>query len=258
MKIVVKLGGNAMSVTSDGLLRELAALRGEGHAVVLVHGGGPEIDAALSRAGVSSHRVDGLRYTGADAIAAVEAVLCATVNKRLVRACLHQGIQAVGISGQDGGFLECLPLKSGQGADLGFVGDVTTVNPALIETLLRGGFLPVVAPLAIDSEARHAYNVNADTAAGAIAGKIEADAFVSLTNVPRVYRDPARPDTAIDRMSAADARLFAASDGCAAGMKPKILAAAAALASGARYAYIGSAKNSIAAALSGDATVVSP
>lgn len=259
MTILVKYGGNAMGAGGDqALLAELAELRAAGHAVILVHGGGPEIDEALTRRGVKSRRVDGLRVTQAEALEIVEAVLCATANKRLVRACLARGIPAVGISGEDGGLIRARRATSPAGDDLGFVGEITAIDPKPLQVLLEGGFLPVIAPVAIAEDCAHAYNVNADTAAGAIAGALNADAYITLTNVDRVLRDPADPASAIRELSIAEAGVFAGSDGCAAGMKPKILAAIEAITAGAKHAYICSAKpGAIAGALAGHATVIS-
>lgn len=239
------------------LLGELADLRAAGRGVILVHGGGPEIDRALSRHGISTGRVDGLRVTGEAALEVAEAVLCATANKRLVRICLQHGIPAVGISGQDGGLIRARRAVTPSGADLGYVGEVARVDPAPLHALLEAGFLPVVSPIAIDEDSLHAYNVNADTAAGAIAGALKADAYVALTNVERVLRDPADPASAIDQITLSDARQFAASDACASGMKPKMLAAIEAVTAGARRAYICAAKpGAIASALAGNATVI--
>ncbi len=258
MTILIKYGGNAMGAGGDqALLAELAELRAAGHAVILVHGGGPEIDEALTRRGVTSRRVDGLRITEAESLEIVEAVLCATANKRLVRACLQRGIPAVGISGEDGGLIRARRATSPSGEDLGFVGEITAVDPAPLQALLDAGFLPIVAPVAIAEDSAHAYNVNADTAAGAIAGALRADAYITLTNVERVLRDPADPTSAIQKLSIAEAGAFARSDGCESGMKPKILAAIEAVSTGVARAYICAAKpGAIAGALAGNATVI--
>lgn len=256
--VVVKYGGNAMGQGSDeALLGELADLRAAGHAVILVHGGGPEIDHALSRRGLSTTRVEGLRVTDEAALEVAESVLCATANKRLVRLCLQHGIPAVGISGQDGGMVRARRAISPSGGDLGYVGQVKRVDPAPLYALLDAGFMPIISPIAVDERSRHAYNVNADTVAGAIAAAVKADAYVALTNVERVLRDPANPESAIDRLTVTDALHFAASDACASGMKPKMLAAIEAVTGGARRAYICAAKpGAIASALAGNATVI--
>ncbi len=195
--------------------------------------------------------------TDAASLETVEAVLCATANKRLVRICLQQGIPAVGISGQDGGLIRARRATSPAGDDLGFVGEITSIDPAPLLALLEGGFLPIVAPLAIGEDSAHAYNVNADTAAGAIAGAMRADAFITLTNVARVLRDPADPSSAIHELSLPAAQEFARSDACASGMKPKMLAAIGAVTGGVLRAYICAAQpGAIAGALAGNATII--
>lgn len=255
---VLKYGGNAMSPAVDaGLLKEIAELRAAGHAVILVHGGGPEIDEALSAHGIATERVDGLRVTDERALHVAEAVLCATANKRLVRACLQHGIDAAGLSGQDGGTIKVRRKVSPSGQSLGFVGEIVAVDPKLLLALLQAGYLPIVSPIAIDENAGHAYNVNADTVAGAIAAAVRADAYIALTNVDRVLRDPADAASAIDLFTVNDARQFAASDACASGMKPKMLAAIDAVTGGASRAYIcGIKPRAIADALAGNATIV--
>jgi acetylglutamate kinase len=258
MRVVLKYGGNAMSPGVDAaLFHEIAELRAAGHAVILVHGGGPEIDEALRARGIVTERVDGLRVTDETALEVAEAVLCATANKRLVRTCLQHGIPAVGVSGQDGGLIKARQKLSPSGQSLGFVGEVVKVDPAPLKALLHAGYLPIVSPIAVDEAGQHAYNVNADTVAGAIAAAMKADAYIALTNVERVLRDPADPSSAIDALSLEDAQRFAQSDACASGMKPKMLAAIDAVRRGASRAYIcGIQPRAIARALDGHATII--
>lgn len=175
-----------------------------------------------------------------------------------MRACVALGLPAVGISGEDGGTLVARRAKGINGEDLGYVGEIACVQPRLIQTLLASRFLPVVAPLAIAPDASHAYNVNADLAAGAIAAALQADAFVLVTNVPRVLRDVEDPTSGIDRLTADQASIFARTSACRNSMKPKLLAAAAAARNGATAAYICAiTANPIASALSGNCTLVS-
>ncbi len=260
--LVVKYGGAAMpgaaSGRADPILAEIAVLRAAGCAVVLVHGGGPEIDAALAERGIETRRIDGMRVTDAATLEVTEAVLCGNVNKRLVRAALALGMPAVGISGEDGAMLVAERAAGVGGEDLGYVGNVIEVDPALICTLLDAGFLPVVAPVAVARLGAHAYNVNADLAAAAFAGALNVEAFVGVTNVSRVLRDADDPSSGIDRFTPAEALLFAAGDACRSSMKPKLQAAAHAVTAGAGAAYICAIKpNAIRSALRGDATVIS-
>ncbi len=225
--------------------------------VVLVHGGGPEIDAALAARGVTTTRVDGLRVTDAITLEITEAVLCGTINKRIVRALLALGVPAAGIGGADGRTLIARRARAASGADLGDVGEVTAVEPQLIQALLRAGFLPVVAPVAIAENGEQAYNVNADLAAGAVASALGAHAFVLVTNVSRVLRDVDDPSSGIARFTPDEALDFSASDACRSSMKPKLAAAARAVRDGVAAAYICAAGvNAIARARAGDATLV--
>jgi len=266
--VVVKYGGNAMTSgrpegaqpEPDPVLSEIAQLWAAGTRVVLVHGGGPEIDRALAQRGISTERIAGMRVTDAGTLDTTEAVLCGTLNKRLVRACTTLGIPCAGISGEDGGTLVAEKLRPENGADLGYVGDVVACDPKLIRALLEAGFLPVVAPLAIAVDAAHAYNVNADLAAAAIAGALKASAFILVTNVNRVLRDLADPTSGIDRLTLDEARAFAASDACDGGMKPKMAASIEAVRAGALASYITrAATDGLSKAIRfGDATVIAP
>ncbi|MBV8490024.1 MAG: acetylglutamate kinase [Candidatus Eremiobacteraeota bacterium] len=257
--VVVKYGGNAMGQprTPDVTLEEVAGLWRAGVPVVLVHGGGPDIDRALRARGIATERIEGLRVTTSETLDVTEGVLCATVNKRIVRAFAGLGVTAVGISGQDGALLVAERERSASGADLGYVGSVVACNPQVVTELLTSGFLPVVAPLAIARDGSHAYNVNADSAAAALAAALHASSFIAITNVPRVLRDPDDPASGIDAMTIDEARAFAGSDACRSSMKPKLFAAADAVAAGASASYVCDAKpGAIAAALAGDATIV--
>ncbi len=266
--IVIKYGGNAMLEPSppitpsppkgDPTLAEAAALHEPGDPVVLVHGGGPEIDRRLAANSIEIHRIDGLRVTSAEALEITEAVLCATINKRLVRAFALAGTKAAGISGQDGGVLVARFARGRRGENLGYVGEIVDCDPGLLLALLRAGYLPVVAPLAIAEDGSNALNVNADLAAAAIAGALRARAFVISTNVARVLRDPADPSSAIDRMTIDEARAFMCSPACSGGMLPKLRSAVTAVETGAKCAYICAAgPGAIARALNeADATII--
>lgn len=257
--IVVKYGGNAMGGEgSDPVLDEAARLHKEGTRLIVVHGGGPEIDRWLGLQGVQTQRIDGLRVTDEQTLQVTEAVLCATINKRLVRDLAARGVNAVGVSGEDGGLLQAARITGSRGEDLGYVGGRTRCDPALLRLLLSANYLPVVAPLALSTNAAHALNVNADLAAAAIAAALGSRAFVQITNVQRVRRDPEDPSSGIDAMTLEQAREFVQTPACAGGMRPKLDAAIAAVEGGAHAAYICAAgPEAIARALSGDATLVS-
>jgi acetylglutamate kinase len=256
--IVLKYGGNAMAASGDDpLLDDIAARGAAGDRVVLVHGGGPQIDAELAHRGIVPTRVDGLRVTDSATLEATERVLCGDVNKSLVRALLRRGVAAAGISGQDGALLVARPMKARNGAPLGFVGEIVDVRPAILQGLLGAGLTPVVAPLAVTADGASALNVNADTAAGALAGALHADAYVVVTNVERVRRDAADPASGIARLTAAEARAFLADGTFDGGMRPKIESALDALARGARAVFVcGPGRGALERALAGNGTTV--
>ncbi|HEV3087222.1 MAG TPA: acetylglutamate kinase [Candidatus Elarobacter sp.] len=257
MLIVLKYGGNAMAAedAEDPTLDEVAALAARGERVALVHGGGPQIDAELHLKAIDEVRVQGLRVTGRATRDIVEYVLCGTVNKALVRALARRGARAVGISGQDGALLGARRAGTLGGIDLGYVGDIAGVDPAAARALLDAGFVLVVAPLAVDVDGGGALNVNADTAAGALAGALRADAYVVITNVAGVRRDVDDPASIIPRLTVAEAEGFLADGTFTDGMIPKMRAAIAAVRTGAKRAVVaGAGYGAIDAALRGIGT----
>jgi len=232
----------------------VAALAARGERVALVHGGGPQIDAELHAKAIDEVRIQGLRVTGPETRDVVEYVLCGTVNKALVRALARRGARAVGISGQDGALLGARRAGVLGGVDLGY-GEIAGVDPAPARALLEAGFVVVVAPLALDVHGGGALNVNADTAAGALAGALRADAYVVITNVAGVRRDRADPDSVIPRLTTAEAEAYVADGTFSDGMIPKMRAAIAAVRTGARRAVVaGAGYGAIDAALRGIGT----
>jgi acetylglutamate kinase len=255
--ILLKYGGNAMgaSLAEDPVLAECARLTASGMRILLVHGGGPQIDAALRARGIEERRVAGLRVTDAESMDVVEAVLAATVNKALVRALIAHGLPAIGISGVDGAFVQAVKAPPIDGVDLGFVGVVEKVDPRAVMALLEAGFAPVIAPIGLDMLANSSLNVNADAAAGAIAGALAVDAYVVLTNVAGVRRDINDPDSVIATLTIAEAEAFIADGTFSGGMIPKMLSAIDALRTGAQRVVIGGAQpGAIADALAGRGT----
>lgn len=260
MLIVLKYGGNAMVAgqIDDPVLDDVAALARRGDQIVVVHGGGPQINAALSERGIAEERIAGLRVTTAAARDVVESVLCGTVNKALVRALLARGVPAFGFSGEDGAILTATRMRVADG-DLGYVGEPKTVDAERLRAILGTGLLPVIAPLGLDTGDNSALNLNADTAAGAIAGALRADAYVVITNVDGVRRDKDDPSTTIARLSVSLANDLIVDGTFDGGMIPKMRAAIAAVEAGARRAVIaGSGTGAIAAALDGAGTELVP
>lgn len=244
--IVIKYGGHAMEVPQirEAFARDLAELGERGFKFVIVHGGGPHISRLLSRLSIESEFVNGLRVTDSAALEAVEMALCGQVNKETARFLEKAGIQAAGVSGEDGLILQA-EVKDPR---LGRVGNVIKVNPRLILTLLRGGYTPVVAPLALDKNLEP-LNINADTAAGAIAGALKAP-FILLSDVPGVLDGKG---ALIPRLDESVVNELIAEGVINGGMIPKVQACLAALASGCEEAAIldGRLKNSLNLWLSG-------
>jgi acetylglutamate kinase len=222
--VVVKYGGNAMlnEDLKKAVMEDIVLLNTFGIQVVLVHGGGPEINHMLERVGKESKFVNGLRYTDAETMEIVQMVLTGKLNKDIVGILLQQGGKAVGLSGVDSGLLRAKKIDK-DGADLGFVGDVTEVNPEIVRSLLDQGFIPVISTVALGEQGDDArYNINADTAAAKIAVALGAEKFVQLTNVPGVLRDVNNPDSLIKRIAREAVPSMIATGVISSGMIPKI------------------------------------
>jgi acetylglutamate kinase len=234
--VVVKFGGSAVDSAHTGTIPEdLVLLQQAGVRTILVHGGGPEITREIESVGRSSRFVDGLRVTDAETMEIVERVLGGTVNKRLVNLIARAGGRAVGVSGKDARVLHTRPHE--RASELGYVGEVDRVEPRIVEVLLEEGFLPVVASLGVAPDG-HAYNVNADTAAAAIAVAVRADKLVLLTDVPGIYREIAGGRELLSELSPAEARTLVTAGVVSRGMIPKVEAALEAVAGGVPSAHI--------------------
>ena len=222
--VVVKYGGNAM-LNEDlkaAVMQDIVLLNTIGVHVVLVHGGGPEINALLEKIGKEPKFINGLRYTDKETMEAVQMVLTGKLNKDIVGLLLRNGGKAVGLSGVDSGLLRAKKNQS-QGEDLGFVGEVTEVNPLIVESLLKQGFIPVISTVALGEEGDdNTYNINADTAAAKIAVALKAEKFVQLTNVPGVLRKLDDPTSLIKRIARTAIPSLIATGIISAGMIPKI------------------------------------
>jgi acetylglutamate kinase len=231
--VVIKYGGAAMEDPDlqESFAGDVTLLANVGILPVVVHGGGPQISAAMEREGVEPSWVDGLRVTDAATMRVVQRVLVGEVNTDLVRTLVNRGCRAVGVSGFDDGLLLARPRDP----RLGFVGEIDRVNPDVIRRLLAEGLVPVVAPLARGVDG-NAYNTNADTAAGAVAGALGAQKLVYLTDVEGVYRDPSDPATLISRMTLSE--LAGLLGGISGGMLPKLRSVVAAMEAGVSQAHI--------------------
>ncbi len=219
--VVVKYGGNAMlnEELKQAVMEDIVLLSTIGIKVVLVHGGGPEINKMLEKVGKESKFVDGLRYTDEETMEVVQMVLTGKLNKDIVGILLQKGGKAVGLSGVDSGLLRAIKTTK----DLGFVGEVTQVHPEILISLLDKGFIPVVSTVALGEQGDDSrYNINADTAAAKIAVALKAEKFVQLTNVPGVLRNIDDPSTLIKRIEKTALGSLKATGIIAGGMIPKI------------------------------------
>lgn len=231
--VVIKYGGSTMddAALQHSFAGDITLLHTVGILPVIVHGGGPQISAAMAREGVEATWVDGLRVTDDATIRVVQRVLIGEVNADIVTLLSGHGAGAIGVSGLDAGLFTARPLDP----RLGFVGEISRVNTDLVSRLLADGLVPVIAPLARGEEGG-VYNCNADTAAAALAAALQARKLVYLTNVEGVYRDKDDSSTLINRMDLAGLRdLLAFLEG---GMLPKLRSVADAIDGGVRRAHI--------------------
>jgi len=232
--VVVKMGGHALDDLSASneclraLADDIATLSAKGDQVIVVHGGGPQINALLSAVGVHSEFVDGLRVTDEAAMTYVDMAL-ASVNRALVTAFGLSGVTSVGVSGVDGVTLRADSI----GSPWGHVAGMPTVTTELLETLLAASMVPVVSPVAVAWDGRR-LNCNADTAAGAIAAAMDADVLVLLSDIDQLRADPEDPTTGLSRVSVSHVGDMIASGAAREGMRPKLAAAAHAIDAGAR------------------------
>ena len=242
--IVIKFGGHAMG-SDPAWMREIAELFQQGKKFVIVHGGGPQIDLQLKTEGIVSAFKGGFRITTPEVMKVVESVLTGTVLRSVVRSLIAVGLPAVGITGSDAKLLE-VTLKD-DGA-LGLVGEVARVNPEILNNLLEGGFIPVVAPVSNDATGK-ALNVNADLAAGALAGALRAEEMLFMTDVPGIYQNWPDKDSLISEISISELAKMQFADG----MVPKVAAAINAIESGAKSVRVidGKSLEAFHAALAG-------
>lgn len=219
--IVVKYGGSAMvdKQLQHSVITDVALLKLVGFRPIIVHGGGKEISKWVKRAGKEPQFVNGLRVTDEETMEIAEMVL-GKVNKRLVGMMESLGVKAVGMSGKDGDTLRVTKKLAG-GRDIGFVGEVKSLQPELLHTLIEKDFIPVICPIGMD-DSFETYNINADDAACAIATAVGAEKLAFLTDIEGVYRDPLRPETLISELSLDEAKALIGSGNIGGGMLPKL------------------------------------
>ncbi len=233
--VVVKYGGNAMTdpELKKSVMQDLLLLNLVGVKVVLVHGGGPEINSALDKMQIESTFKDGLRVTDEPTMEVVQMVLAGKVNKGLVANIVELGGKAVGLCGIDGNMIKVHKKN----ADLGLVGEIDDIDTTLIETVISQGYIPVLASIGVD-ENGVAYNINADTVAAKVAGALQAETMVAMTNIDGVMRDKDDPTSLIPQLSVAEAEQLKQEGIIAGGMIPKVDCCLEAIEAGAQKVFI--------------------
>ncbi len=217
--LVIKYGGNAMinEELKKAGMGDIVLLSQIGVKVVLVHGGGPEISDTLKKMGKPTEFVDGLRVTDAETAQVVQMVLAGKISKSLVNLIGNLGGRAIGLSGMDGHMIEARKLDE----RLGFVGEITNVDPTPILDVLDKGYIPVISTVGCDSEG-NVYNINADTAAARIAGTLRAESFISMTDIAGILRDKDDPSTLVRVIGVSEAPQLMREGIISGGMIPKV------------------------------------
>ncbi|MDE5569854.1 MAG: acetylglutamate kinase [Ruminococcus sp.] len=237
--VVVKYGGNAMTnkELKDAVMTDIVLLSLVGIKVVLVHGGGPEINDMLKRLNIESRFINGLRYTDKEAIDVVKMVLAGKVNKELVQLLAQHGGSAVGLCGIDGKMLVAEKKLTDDGQDLGYVGEITEVNTKPILDALANGNVPVIATVATDDDG-NTYNINADTAAARIAAELGAENLILMTDIAGLLRDKNDVNTLIPKVNVSEVPYLKMQGIVSGGMIPKIDCCVEAVRRGVRGAVI--------------------
>ncbi len=234
--VVIKYGGNAMinSDLQDAVMTDIVLLRSVGVNVVLVHGGGPEINEMLNKIGKESKFVDGLRYTDEETIDVVQMVLAGKVNKRLVHLLHRHGGHAIGICGLDDGMIKA---KKHEGNDIGFVGDIISIDKTLVDGILEQHYIPVVSTVG-SGENGEVFNINADIAAAKIAAAIGAEKLLLMTDVRGLLEDKDNEDTLIHVVHPEDVPALKEKGIISGGMIPKIDCCVEAVCNGVKRTHI--------------------
>lgn len=219
--VVIKYGGNAMinEALQDAVMTDIVLLRSVGVNVVLVHGGGPEINDMLKRIGKESRFVGGLRYTDEETVEVVQMVLAGKVNKHLVQLLTCHGGQAVGLCGLDGDMIQA--KKHDAGEDIGFVGDIVKINTKVINDAIASGYIPVISTVG-GGENGEVYNINADTAAARMASCLHAEKLLLMTDISGLLRDKDDESTLIQEVKVSEIPSLKAQGIISGGMIPKI------------------------------------
>ena len=237
--VVVKYGGNAMISENlrRAVLSDIVLLHQMGIRVVVVHGGGPEINDMLKKIGKEGRFVNGLRYTDPETMEIVQQVLCGKVSKDLVSLIHEYGGRAMGLCGMDGRIIEAVK-KTGDGFDYGLVGEITAVNDGPVRDVLEAGYIPVISTVAAGADGEKCYNINADTAAARIAAAMGAEKLIILTDVLGLMRDVKDPNSLISKCRVSEVPVLVKEGVISGGMIPKIQCCVEAVRRGVNRAHI--------------------
>ena len=237
--VVIKYGGAAMEnpVLRASTAEDIVLMKYVGMNPVIVHGGGPDISRMLGRLDIPSSFHNGLRITNDETIEVVEMVLAGSVNKEIVGLINRAGGNAVGLCGKDGNLMHAVGIVSKDGTDLGHVGHISSVHYQVVSVLANEGMIPVIAPIATDAQGG-TWNVNADTAAGEIAGALQAEKLVFMTDTPGLLREPDNPESLIHQLDYTQICELTEQGVIAGGMIPKVEACLRALDQGVSKTHI--------------------
>ncbi|EPY09478.1 MULTISPECIES: acetylglutamate kinase [Paenibacillus] len=219
---VMKCGGSTLAALPNSFYEQLHQLQEEGTVPVIVHGGGPAISGMLDKLGIESEFIGGLRRTDEAVLDVVEMILAGQINKQIVRRLTQVGAKAIGLSGTDGGLIQAEPVPNA--AQVGFVGDVTHVNASLLAGLVDLNHIPVIAPVGLD-RAGQRYNINADTAAGAVAAYLGSEQLIVVTDVPGIMRNGPEGKVVLPVVTIEEVEAMIESGDIYGGMIPKVQAA---------------------------------
>jgi len=236
--VIIKYGGNAMGDESvlKTILQDVAALKMVGVNPILIHGGGPEINAMLDKLNIKSEFKNGLRVTSKEAMGVVEMVLCGKINKQIVSTLNTLGAKAIGLSGKDSELIKVEKLDDGSGVDYGYVGRIIKINSDILNTL-KQDYIPVIATVGVDKDG-NSYNINADIAAGAIGGALAAERLLFLTDIDGIRKDEKDPKSLISHITVGEIKKMIKEGTISGGMIPKVNACCEAINSGVKSVEI--------------------
>lgn len=219
---VIKCGGSTLAALPDSFFSDMRKLQSEGIIPVIVHGGGPAISDTLAKLNIPSEFVNGLRKTDEAVLNVVEMVLAGQINKEIVRKIQQCGAQAIGLSGVDGHLIQAEPVSNAD--EIGFVGEVTLVNADLIKGIVNMGYMPVIAPIGLGSEGQR-FNINADTAAGAVASHLGVEQMIVVTDVPGIMKTVNGGKAVLPSITVSEIEEMIRTEEIYGGMIPKVRAA---------------------------------